>query len=303
MTGVITTGAHPKALWPGVHKFVMNDYNDFPWLYKEIFTIERSSMAYEEDVELSAFDLPQIKPEGSAVVYTGQTQGPTKRYTHVAYALGYIVTKEELDDNLYKSKSFRRAKMLTRSFKVAKEMVHWNVLNRAFNSAYVGADGKELVATDHPVGSGTQSNELAVAADLSEASLEDMLTLVMTAKNSKGHPIQLRAMKLIVGPENAFNAERIMNSTSQTGNANNDINAIKSMGLLPGGVVVSPYLTDTDAWFILTDAPNGLMSFERTPYEFTQDNDFDTENAKAKGYERYSCGWTDWRSVYGTPGA
>lgn len=300
---IITTGAHPKALWPGVHAFAMGLYNQHATEYDKVFTVESSSMAYEEDVEVSAFDLAQIKSEGAAVAYTGHSQGWTKRYTHVAYALGYIVTKEEIADNLYKSRAFKRAQMLTRSFKTTKEMVHFNILNRAFDPNYVGGDGKELIATDHPSAAGNWSNELGTPADLSEASLEDMLTMIMQAKNSKGHPIQLQARKLVVAPSNAFNAERILKSSLQNDTGNNAVNAIRSMGLLPEGAMVGHYLTDDDAWFILTDAPNGLMSFQRAAYEFTQDNDFDTENAKAKGYERYSAGWTDPRAIYGSAGA
>lgn len=300
---VITTGAHPKALWPGVHAFCMATYNNHPEQYSRVFNVESSTKAYEEDVETTAFDLAQVKPEGAAIAYTGHTQGATKRYTHVAYALGYIVTKEELDDNQYESASFKRSALLARSFKITKEMVHFNVLNRAFSNSYTGMDGKELLATDHPTLSGNQQNELTVAADLSEASLEDMLTLIMMAKNSKGHPIVLTARQLIVAPGNAFNAERILKSALQNDTANNAVNAIKSMGLLPEGYMTSPYLTDDDAWFIKTDAPNGLTSFRRKGYEFTQDNDFDTKNAKAAGYERYSCGWTDWRSLFGSAGA
>jgi hypothetical protein len=300
---VITTGAHPKALWPGVHAFVMGSYSEHPTEYSKIFDIETSSMAYEEDVETTGFDLAQIKTEGAAVSYTGHTQGSTKRYTHVAYSLGYIVTREEMDDNLYKSRSFKRGKMLSFSFKTTKEIVHANVLNRAFSNSYLGMDGVELLSTAHPTLAGNQSNELATPADLSEASLEDMMILIETAKNSKGHPIAIRGQKLIVAPQEAFNAERILKSSLQNDTANNAVNALKSMGLLKGGVVVNHYLTDADAWFVKTDAPNGLMGFTRKGFEFTQDNDFDTMNAKAKGYERYSVGWTDWRGLYGSAGA
>jgi hypothetical protein len=303
MATPITRAAHPKALWPGVHKFVMDDYAEHPLEYKEIFNVETSKMAYEEDVEVSGFGLAQVKAEGASTAYDSHAQGVTTRYTHVAYSLGYIVTREELDDNLYKGRSFKRGKMLNFSFRTTKEIVAANVLNRAFNSAYAGGDGKELIATDHPSLAGDWSNELAIAADLSEASLETMLTQINSAKNSRGLPIAIRGQKLVVAPANMFEAERIMNSTLRVGTPNNDVNAIKSMGLLPGGVVVNHYLTDPDAWFIKTDTPDGLTMFQRTPYEFTQDNDFDTMNAKAKGYERYSVGWSDPRGLFGSPGA
>jgi len=300
---VITSGAHPKALWPGVHAFAMGEYTTHPTEYSAIFTVEKSSMAYEEDVETNGFGLVSVKTEGSAVAYEGHQQGFTKRYTHVAYAKGYIVTREEIDDNLYKSRSFNRAKMLAFSFRTTKEIVAANVLNRAFNSSYTGGDGKELLATDHPILAGTFSNELSVAADLSEPSLEEILTQIMEAKNSQGLPIAIRAQKLIIPAALAFNAERILKSSLQNDTANNSVNAIKSMGLLPGGAVVNHYLTDSDAWFVKTNVDNGLMMFMRTGYEFTQDNDFDTKNAKAMGYERYSVGWTDPRDVFGSAGA
>lgn len=300
---VITTGAHPKALWPGVHAFVMGEYDNHPVEYSQIFDMENSKMAYEEDVEITGFGLAQVKSEGAGAAYEGQTQGYTKRYTHVAYSKGYIVTREEMDDNLYKSRSFKRGKQLSFSFRTTKEIVAANILNRAFNSSYTGGDGKELLATDHPSLAGTWSNELAVAADLSEASLESILTQIMEAKNSKGLQIAIRGQKLIVAPAEAFNAERILKSALQNDTANNAVNAIKSMGLLPGGVCVNHYLTDSDAWFVKTSVSDGLRGFQRTPFEFTQDNDFDTMNAKAKGYERYSFGWTDPRGLYGSPGA
>jgi hypothetical protein len=299
---VITTGAHPKALWPGVRKFVMGEYSEHPTEYTDIFDMKSSSMAYEEDVELTGFGLAPVKAQGSAVAYDSHQQGFIKRYTHVAYALGYIVTREELDDNLYKSRSFKRGKMLAFSFRTTKETVGANILNRAFNAAYPGGDGKELLATDHPTLAGNFSNELATPADLSEAALEDILIQIMETKNSRGLQIAIRGDCLIVPPALAFTAERIMKSTLQNDTANNAVNAIRSMGLLRGGVKVNHYLTSDSAWFVKTDAPDGLMGFQRTPFEFTQDNDFDTMNAKAKGYERYVFGWTDPRGLFGSAG-
>lgn len=303
MAGPISTGNHPKALWPGVHAFVMGEYKDHPVEYRDIFDMMSSDKAYEEDVETTGFGLAQVKSEGGPTAYDSHTQGFTKRYTHVAYSLGFIVTREEMDDNLYKSRAFNRGKQLSFSFRTTKEIVAANILNRAFNSSYTGGDGKELLATDHPTLAADFSNELAVAADLSEASLEDILTQIMETKNSRGLQIAVRGRKLIVPPALAFTAERIMKSTLQNDTANNAVNAIRSMGLLPDGVSVNHYLTDDDAWFVKTDVPNGLCCFERTAFEFTRDNDFDTSNAKAKGYERYAFGWTDPRGLFGSEGA
>lgn len=303
MSGVITTGNHPKALWPGLKAIYGREYAEHDQEWSKIFTVESSDKAYEEEVEVTGFGLAPVKTQGAPVSYDSETQGDVTRYTNVAYALGYIVTKEEIMDNLYEKVSKRRSQALGFSMRQTKENIHANILNRAFNSSYTGGDGVELLSTAHVTKSGTQSNELATAADLSETSLEDLLILVMQAKNSRGLKISLMGDKLIVPPQLAFEAERIIKSNLQNDTANNAVNAVKSMGLLPGGVVVNHYLTDADAWFVKTNAPRGLMHFNRVSAELTQDNDFDTENAKAKCYERYSAGWTDWRGLYGTPGA
>lgn len=303
MAGVITTGNHPKALWPGMHAFWGRQYNEHPQEWSKIFDTESSEKNYEEDTEVTGFGLATVKAQGTAISYDSETQGPTTRYTHVTYGLGYIVTREELEDNLYEVVSKRRIKALSFSVRSTEETVAANILNRAFNSSYVGGDGKEMCATDHPTLDGTQSNELSAAADLSEASIEDMCIQIMQAKNSRGLKIALMPRKLIVAPSEAFNAERILKSSLQSGTANNDVNALRSMGVLPEGVVVNHYLTDADAWWIKTNAPNGLVRFNRRATEFKQDNDFDTENAKAKSTLRFSIGWTDWRAIFGTPGA
>lgn len=300
---VITTGNHPKALWPGIHKFWGRQYNEHPMEWSQIFDGISSEKNYEEDVEVTGFGLASTKAQAAAVSFDSESQGPTTRYTHVTYALGYIVTREEQEDNLYEVVSKRRAKALAFSVRQTEEIVAANVLNRAFNTSYTGGDGKALIVSDHVTVNGSQSNVLAVAADLSEASIEDLIIQCMNATNSRGLKISLMPQKLIVAPANAFNAERILNSTLRSGSPNNDINALKSMGMLPGGVVVNHYLTDTDAFFIKTNAPAGLQRFNRRATEFKQDNDFDTENAKAKSTTRFSVGWTDWRGIFGTPGA
>lgn len=303
MAGVITTGNHPKALWPGMRAFWGRQYSEHPVEWKQVFEDNTSEKNYEEDTEVTGFGLATTKDQGAAVSYDSESQGPTKRYTHVTYGLGYIVTREELEDNLYEVVSKRRIKALAFSVRQTEEIIAANILNRAFNSSYTGADAKELCATDHGTVSGSQSNELATPADLSEASIEDLCIQIMNATNSRGLRIALMPKKLIVSPSEAFNAERIMKSQLQSGTANNDINAIRAMGAIPGGVVVNHYLTNLDDFFIQTNAPNGLMRFTRRSTEFRQDNDFDTENAKAKSTLRFSVGWTDWRGIYGSAGA
>lgn len=303
MAGVITTGNHPKALWPGMRKFWGREYSEHPVEWKQIFEDNSSEKNYEEDTEVTGFGLATTKDQGSAVSYDSESQGPTKRYTHVTYGLGYIVTREELEDNLYEVVSKRRIKALAFSVRQTEEIIAANILNRAFNSSYTGADAKELCATDHPTLSGSQSNELSTPADLSEASIEDLCIQIMNATNSRGLRIALMPKKLIVSPSEAFNAERIMKSQLQSGTANNDINALRAMGAIPGGVVVNHYLTNLDDFFIQTNCPNGLMRFTRRSTEFRQDNDFDTENAKAKSTLRFSVGWTDFRGIFGSAGA
>lgn len=299
----ITTGNHPKSLWPGVKAFFGKTYAEKPMVCEQVFSVMSSDKAYEEVVEETGFGLAPIKAEGQAVSYDTDTQGYVTRYTNVTYGLGAIVTREAIEDNQYESVATRKAAKLARSMRQTKENVHANILNRAFNSSFAGGDGKELLATDHPTLAGNQQNELTVAADLSEASLEDLLILIRLARDSRGLRIQLEGQKLIVPPQLAFEATRIVSSVNQSGTANNDINAMKAMGMLPGGIVVWDYLTDDDAFFITTDAPEGLTTFQRRALALTQDNDFDTENARMKATERYSVGWSDWRGLYGSPGA
>jgi hypothetical protein len=299
---VITTGSHPKALWPGVYAWFGAKYNEHPQQYTKLFDIKSSSKNYEELVEQTGFGLAPVKAEGSSTAYDSHAQGVTARGTNVAYSLGYIVTREEKADNLYSEVSMQRAASLAFSMAQTRENVGANVYNRAFNNSYTGGDGKELCATDHGSLAGDQSNELATAADLSEASLEDLTINIMDALNSKGLKISLQPKSLIVPTALVYDAQRILESTLQSGTANNDVNALRSMSVIPE-VVVNNYLTDSDAWFIRTNAPSGLCWFDREPVQFSKDEDFDTDNAKAKAYMRFVPFWGDWRGVYGTPGA
>jgi len=303
MAGVITTGNHPKALWPGMNKFWGKSYNEHPKEWSKIFDEEKSSKNYEEDAEITGFGLAPVKQQAGAVSYDSESQGPTKRYTHVVYGLGYIVSREELEDNLYESVSRKRIKSLAFSMRQTEEVVAANVLNRAFNASYAGGDGVELGSAAHPTLDGTQSNEMATAADLSEAALESLCIQIMQAKNSRGLRIALMPKKVIVPPDLKFEAERILRSELQTGTANNDINALRSQGMFPDGTCINHYLTDADAFFIKTNAPDSMRRFTRRATDFTKDNDFDTDNAKAKSTMRFSVGWTDWRGMYMSPGA
>jgi hypothetical protein len=299
---VITSGNHPKLLWPGLNA-IFGKYKDLPYQHTQVFDAQSSEKSYEEDVELTGFGLAPVKSEGASISYDSHSQGPTTRYTNVTYGLGFVETIEAVEDNQYKDRAQKRTAMLARSMRVTKETVVANVINRAFSNTYVGGDGVELISTAHPTVNGTQSNELSVAADLSEASLEDMFIQIMNAVDSRGLRIRLMPKKLIVPPNQAFEAERIVKSNLQNDTALNAINAIKSTGMLPGGVMVWHYLSDTDAWFITTDAENGLKLFNRRALSFAKDSDFDTDNFKHKATERYVAGWSDWRGIYGSEGA
>lgn len=303
MAGIITTASHPKALWPGIKAWWGQVYDEHATEYDKLFDSDTSSQNYEEDVQLTGFGLAPRKPEGSGVQYDSEIQGFTTRYTHIAYALGYIVTKEELDDNLYEQVSRRRAAALAMSFRQTKENVGANIYNRAFNSSYTGGDGVSLCNTAHPnVSGGTFANKPLVDADLSEASLEDALIAIMGFQNDRGLLINVMPRSLVVARQNWYNANRILKSTYTPGSADNSINVLKATNALPEGIVMNHYLTSPNAWFVRTNIQNGLKYYSRVGIQFDQDNDFDTMNAKAKGYERYSFGWTDPRAIYGVNG-
>ena len=301
---VITSGNHPKLLWPGIKAIWGREYGEHPLECVEIFDGENSNQSYEEDVHITGFGLAPVKAEGNSTTYDSETQGYTSRYVNVAYSLGYIVTREEMDDNLYMKASKTRVKALAFSGRQTKENVGANVLNRGFNSTYPGGDGVELFSTAHTddVG-GTWSNKLTTDADLSEASLEDMLIQISDARNGKNLKISIQGRKLVIPTALQFEAERILRSSLRSGTADNDINAMKARGLLPDGIAINHYLTDSDAWFIKTNCPEGMKLYNRVAAQFTKDNDFDTDNAKAKFYERYSFGWTDPRGMFATSGA
>ena len=303
MAGVITTGTHPKALWPGVKAWWGQVYQEHPEEYKALFDVESSKQNYEEEVQLTGFGLANVKTEGASAVYDSEIQGFTTRYTHIAYALGYIVTKEEIDDNLYMSVSKKRAGALAMSFRQTKENVAANIYNRAFNATYLGGDGVSLCSTVHPnTSGGTWANKPTVDVDLSESALEDAITAIHGLTDDRGLLIAVQPKTLHIARQNWFNANRILKSVYTPGTGNNDINVIKATNALPGGIHMNHYFTLPNAWFLRTDIREGMKFFERHSITFDQDNDFDTMNAKAKGYERYSCGWTDPRAVWGVNG-
>lgn len=299
----ITTGQIAKLLWPGLNARWGTKYTEHAKEYTDLVDVHSSDMAYEEDQEMTGFGLAPVKPQGSSTVYDTAGQGITTRYTHVAYSLGFIITREALKDNLYEKIGMQRTGSLAFSMRQTKENVVANMYNRATNGSYVGGDGVSLLSASHPTLSGNQSNIIAVSADLSEASLEDLVIQIGQATNSRGMKISLQARSLIVPVALQFEAARILKSALQNDTANNAINALRAMGIFPDGVKVNHYLTDADAFFIRTNVDEGLKLFQREEAEFAQDEDFDTSNLKYKAYERYSTGWSDWRGLYGSPGA
>ena len=300
---VIFSGNHPKALWPGVKAWFGVGYGEHPEEYRDLFDIETSSQAWEEDVQMKGFGLMPIKREGTPATYTGQTQGWVSRYTHVAYSLGFIVTYEELLNNLYAKVAGSRAKALGFSKRQTKENVAANVYNRATTGGYTGGDGVVLCATTHPSAAGNWSNILDPAADISEVALEDLCIQIMGATDDNGLKIALQPNSLLVPRQLWFEANRILKSTLQNDSANNALNVLRSTNALPGGIKVNHYFTDSDAYFMRTNCPDGMKGYQRHSYDLKKDNDFDTDNAKAKTYDYYSFGWTDPRGLFMSAGA
>lgn len=301
MSGVISTGNHPAALWPGIFAWFGMKYAEHPVEHTQIFDVQTSSKAYEEMVQSYGFGLATVKQQGGSTAYDSHGQGFKASFAHVAYSLGYIVTKEELADNQYTELSMNRSAALAFSASQTTENIAANVINRAFNGSYLGGDGKSLIATDHPLAlGGSWSN--SISGDFSEAALEDMAIAVMDAKNPRGLKISLMPKRLLLPTATVFEAERVLKSQLQSDSANNAINALKSKGIIPE-IAVNHYFTDSDAFFLKTNAPNGLTKFVREGIEFKQDTDFDTDNAKAKIYFRESYGWGDPRAIWGSQGA
>lgn len=305
MTGVINTGSHPKLLWPGIHAIWGQVYDAHPTEYTDLYEVRNSSRAYEQDVQVTGFGLAPVKAQGGQIAYDSEMQGWVTTYAHIAYALGYIVTKEELEDNLYKEVSQRRAKANAFSCNQTIENVAAFLYNNAFNSTfYTTPDGRPLIDTAHVNASGgTYSNRLATPADLSEASIEDLTIQIMNATQDRGLRISIMPESLHISTAEFYNAHRILKSVLQNDTGNNAINVLKATNAFPKGVKVNHYFTDPDAWFIRTNIPNGMTMFWRNKPQFEQDNDFDTKNAKAATYMRFSVGATDPRGIFGSPGA
>lgn len=306
----INTSSFAKALWPGVNTWYGNEYNEYQVEWDKLFNKETSRKSFEEVVGGSYFGLAPVKSEGAPISYDTARQGFTSRYNHVVYALGFIITREIYEDDQYDVVGKLKAQSLAFSMRQTKEIVGANVFNRAFNTAYTGGDGSTLIASagaggsaNHPnIAGGSVTNGPAVAADLSEAALEQASIDIAGYTNDRGLRIAALAKSLHIPYQLVFEAERILKTSLRVGTNNNDVNAIKQMGIIPA-VYANHYFTDNDAWFIRTDVKNGMTMFERRADEFDMDEDFDTENAKYKATSRYSFGWSDFRGIYGSPGA
>ena len=298
----ISRGQLVKELEPGLNALFGLEYNNYANEHAEIFDTENSDRAFEEEVMLSGFANAPIKAEGTSVSFDNAQETFTARYTHETLALAFAITEEAIEDNLYDRLASRYTKALARSMANTKQVKAANVLNNAFATAN-GGDGKALCATDHPIAAGTDRNELSTAADLNETSLEQSLIDIAAMTDERGLKIAAKGMKMIIPSALQFTAERLMASAGRVGTADNDINAIKSMGMIPQGYSVNNYLTDTDAFFIITDVPNGMKHFERTPMTTKMEGDFDTGNVRYKARERYVFGVSDPRGIFGSPGA
>jgi hypothetical protein len=293
-----------KELLPGLNALFGLEYNKYGEEHKEIFDTETSERSFEEETKLSGFSAAPVKNEGSAIAYDNAQEAWTARYQHETIALGFSLTEEAIEDNLYDSLSARYTKALARAMAYTKQVKAANVLNNGFNSAFPGGDGVELFSTQHPlVSGGYNSNEPSTPADLNETSLEAAVIQIAAWTDERGLLIAAKPRKLIVPPALMFVATRLLETELRVATADNDINALKNNGSIPEGYAVNHFLTDSNAWFLTTDVPNGLKHFVRMPMSTSMDGDFDTGNVRYKARERYSFGFSDPLGIFGSPGA
>ena len=293
-----------KELLPGLNALFGMEYSSYGEEHKEIYETETSERSFEEETKLSGFSAAPVKAEGSAIAYDNAQEAWTSRYNHETIALGFSITEEAVEDNLYDSLSKRYTKALARAMAYTKQVKAASVLNNAFSGSYTGGDGVALCSASHPlVSGGTNSNTFAVQADLNETSLEAAIIQMAAWTDERGLLIAAKPRKLIVPPALMFVAKRLLDTELRVGTADNDINALRSMGAIPGGYGVNHFLTDTNGWFLLSDVPNGLKHFIRTPLQNSMDGDFDTGNVRYKSRERYSFGWSDPLGIFGSSGS
>jgi len=302
----ITRAQLVKELEPGLNALFGMEYDRYENEHEAIFSIENSDRAFEEEVMLTGFGSAPVKQEGAGVNYDSAQESFTARYTHETIALAFALTEEAIEDNLYDRLSVRYTKALARSMANTKQVKGAGILNNAFNTtgSYNGGDGVSLCNSAHPTALGPNfSNTPATAADLNETSLEQGIIDVAGFTDERGLKVAIQVTKMVVPKELQFTAERLMKTTLRPGTADNDVNAVRSMGMVPQGYTVNHFLTDVAAWFLLTDAPNGLKMFQRSPIKTAFEGDFDTGNVRYRARERYSFGWSDPRGIYGSEGA
>ena len=293
-----------KELLPGLNALFGLEYAKYGEEHKEIFETETSERSFEEETKLSGFSAAPVKSEGAAIAYDNAQEAFTARYTHETIALGFSITEEAVEDNLYDSLSSRYTKALARAMAYTKQVKAASILNNGFSSSFTGGDGVSLFSTAHPlVSGGTNSNRPTVASDLNETSLEAAVIQIAAWTDERGLLIAAKPRKLIVPPALMFVAKRLLDTELRVATADNDLNALKAMGSIPEGYAVNHFLTDNNAWFLCTDVPNGLKHFVRTPLQNSMDGDFDTGNVRYKSRERYSFGWSDALGMFGSPGS
>ena len=293
-----------KELLPGLNALFGLEYARYGEQHKEIYETETSERSFEEETKLSGFSAAPVKNEGSAIAYDNAQEAFTARYNHETIALGFSITEEAVEDNLYDSLSARYTKALARAMAYTKQVKAASTLNNAFSSGYVGGDGVSLISTAHPlVSGGTNSNRPTTAADLNETSLENAVIQIAAWTDERGLLIAAQPKKLVIPPALQFTATRLLETNLRVGTADNDINALKNNGSIPQGYCINHFLTDTNAWFLMTDVPNGLKHFERAALANSMDGDFDTGNVRYKSRERYSFGWSDPLGIFGSPGS
>ena len=293
-----------KELLPGLNALFGMEYKRYGEQHKEIYETESSDRSFEEETKLSGFGTAPVKAEGSAIAYDNAQEAWSTRYNHETIALGFSITEEAVEDNLYDSLSARYTKSLARAMSYTKQVKAASVLNNGFDGNFAGGDGVALFSTAHPtVGGGTNSNTAAVQVDLNETSLEAAVIQISAWTDERGLLIAAKPKKLVIPPALMFVADRLLKTDARVGTADNDINALKNMGSIPGGATVNHFLTDTNAWFLTTDVPNGLKHFVRTPMSTSMDGDFDTGNVRYKARERYSFGWSDPLGMWGSSGS
>jgi hypothetical protein len=298
----ISRGQLVKELEPGLNALFGLEYKRYENQHAEIYATESSDRAFEEEVMLSGFANAQVKPEGSGITFDNAQETYTARYTHETVALAFAITEEAIEDNLYDRLASRYTKALARSMANTKQVKAVNPLINGFGT-FTSGDGVSLFNTSHPTVAGTVSNTLAVAADLNETSLEQSLIDIAAFTDERGLKVAAKGMKMIIPSELQFTAERLMKTDQRVGTADNDINAIRSMGMVPQGYSVNNFLTDPDAFYLITDVPNGMKYFDRSPIKTSMEGDFDTGNVRYKARERYSFGVSDFRGIFASPGA